>query len=92
MLRDRDDLIQFGAKSLHPFRRTMLKFSMETEVIPSSLFLQNIQCSERNEPRLGGGHADIFYGTIPGKAVALKRLRLGQGANPGRYFKVNNQS
>lgn len=89
MLHDRYGLtVEFGNDSLHSFRRTMLKLSVNTQVIPSTLFLRGIQCTE-TEPRVGGGYADVFYGSAPGQAVALKRLRIFHATSYEKYSIVS---
>lgn len=82
MLHDRYGLtVEFGNDSLHSFRRTMMKLAVNSQVMPSTLFLRGIQCSE-TEPRFGGGYADVFHGSAAsGQAVALKRLRIFQGSS-----------
>ncbi|CAL1702671.1 unnamed protein product [Somion occarium] len=55
-------------------RRLLLQLSRASSRIPSSLYLNDVECEER-DAIAGGGFADIFRATHQSKPVALKRLR-----------------
>jgi hypothetical protein len=64
-------------------RQLLLDLSIQSNVIPSSLFLKRIFPSK--DQAIGiGAHADVFYGTYEDQPVALKRLRV--------FFKTPDQS
>jgi hypothetical protein len=45
------------------------------ELLPRMLYVKNVACPDKIDPAFRGGYADIFRGTLKGRAVALKRLR-----------------
>lgn len=60
-------------------RYIMLKFAMECQTVPSSLFIQDsdLLIDYTIEPALGG-FSDVFRGSVNGETVAVKRLRVLQ--------------
>lgn len=73
--------------ALQLLRRTMMKLSVKCQVIPSILFQHGAECYEPL-PRSGGSFGDVFHGTLAGKEVALKRLRLFQVVDKDEYYRV----
>lgn len=73
--------------ALQLLRRTMMKLSVKCQVIPSILFQHGAECYE-TLPRSGGSFGDVFHGTLAGKQVAMKRLRLFQVVDKDQYYKV----
>lgn len=55
-------------------RHLLVRLSKAAGVLPSSMFLQNVQCIDR-ESVAGGAFADIFVAVYQGQQVALKRHR-----------------
>ncbi len=72
----------------HTLRRLLIRLSQNSHCLPGSLFLQGVECRDR-EPTGGGSFADIFQATLKGKGVALKRLRVFQVS---MYLKNDNNS
>lgn len=72
----------------------LLKFSQLTGVIPSSLFVEDVSYTgdgRSSAIRGMGSYADVFLGTLAGKSVALKRLRIGYSAKDKdslKFFRV----
>ena len=62
-------------------RQVLMKFSLASGSLPSSLFLSGVSCQDK-EPLYGGSFADISLGEYRSKVVALKRLRVFQIASP----------
>ena len=57
-------------------RRMLLRVSQKLGTIPSPLFVAGVSCVERERPEGMGGFADVFRGSLEGRDVALKRLRI----------------
>ncbi|KAK7696378.1 hypothetical protein QCA50_001032 [Cerrena zonata] len=64
-------------------RRLLLRLSKESGVIPSSLFLQGITCTDKDIPYGNGQFAEVFQARHNGQKVALKRLRVYQSQRNG---------
>ncbi len=56
-------------------RRLLVRLSKAAGVLPMSIFLSGVECTDRN-CIAGGGFADIYLATYKGRKVALKRLRV----------------
>lgn len=56
---------------------SLRRIAYKSRVLPPALFLIGVQTDDQF-PISGGGHADIFKGTLDGKLVALKVLRTFQ--------------
>jgi len=69
-------------------RRLSEKLCRESEVQPRILFLDNIECEDRETPEsTSGGQADIFIGNYGSKTVAIKRVRgLQKGSDEFKRF------
>ncbi|KAJ3475947.1 hypothetical protein NLI96_g11493 [Meripilus lineatus] len=66
-------------------RRLLIKLSKTAEIIPSGLFLDHVLCDDRETLQIGG-YADIFRGTVHGRAIALKRLRVSMVLQQNRKY------
>jgi hypothetical protein len=67
----------------------LLKLSVASSIVPSSLYLKRIVFTPFSEPISSGAHADVFGGEYEGNPVVLKRLRaFTQVTNPAKYHKV----
>ncbi|KAK7676385.1 hypothetical protein QCA50_020216 [Cerrena zonata] len=64
--------------------RVLLKLARRSQLIPDSLFLNDVQCTQRDDPIGSGGNAEVFLATYQGKPVVLKRLRAFQNLREGR--------
>jgi hypothetical protein len=63
----------------HHLRRQLLylliKLAAASHLLPTNIYLQNVDLGETRDPWKFGGFADIFRGTYRGEAVAGKRVR-----------------
>ncbi len=59
---------------VHNIRRLLMGLARKTGTLPKTLFLQGIECKDR-DPVGGGGFADIYLASYNGQPVALKRIR-----------------
>lgn len=69
-----------------------MKFSTSIGAVPSTLFVPDVVCIEKDAPRGFGGFADVFCGqTVGGQKVALKRLRMAmyQDGSRNTWTKVS---
>lgn len=57
--------------------RLLIKLSEVADVLPSSLFLDDVKCTDHHSVS-GGAFSDVFRGTYRGEEVGLKRLRVFQ--------------
>ncbi|CAL1699113.1 unnamed protein product [Somion occarium] len=64
--------------------RLLLKLAKCSEIIPRELFLDGVDCMQRENPVGHGGNADVFLATYRGRPVVLKRLRIFQNVREGR--------
>lgn len=60
--------------TIYPLRRLLMCLSRKIDTLPQALFLDGVDCKER-DPVFLGGYADIFLASYQGQKVALKRLR-----------------
>ncbi len=56
-------------------RHLLVRLSKAAGVLPTSIFLKDVECWDRDSVA-GGGFADIFRARHIGQEVALKRLRV----------------
>ncbi|KAJ7758020.1 kinase-like domain-containing protein [Mycena metata] len=56
-------------------RRFMIKLSASFDKLPSGLFISGVTAKD-DHPLFTGGFADIFQGSVAGKKIALKRIRI----------------
>lgn len=68
-------------------RQMLLRLSVESDVIPSSLFLKRVFCLTE-EPIGKGAHADVYCGEYEEQPVALKQMRIFQTSEPSKYHKA----
>lgn len=59
-------------------RRLLFRLSRRSGVLPPSLFVTDVYTTSKVNAVCLGGFADVFEGTLDGKPVALKRLRVTQ--------------
>ena len=64
--------------------RILLKLARRSQLIPDSLFLKGVQCTQKDDPIGSGGNAEVFLASYQGKPVVLKRLRAFQNLREGR--------
>ncbi len=57
-----------------PFVVFLVGLSRRAQILPSTLFIDGVECKDRNAVA-GGGFADIYRGLFGGQEVALKRIR-----------------
>lgn len=70
-------------------RRLLTNFSQKADSIPPTLFLDGVDCEDKETLEIGG-YADIFQARHDGKLVALKRLRISMVSRENQsYRKVN---
>lgn len=61
--------------TLRNLQQILIYVSREFGILPSSLFIQGVDCQDRDAVA-GGGYGDIFQATYQGRLVALKRPRV----------------
>ncbi|KAH8074787.1 kinase-like domain-containing protein [Cristinia sonorae] len=75
------------AQVRHALRTVLIKVSLDTEKLPVSLFLKDVQCGLR-EPIGSGSFGDVYRGTRNGEAVALKKLKTYQKMSDAKRTSV----
>ncbi|TCD69559.1 hypothetical protein EIP91_007183 [Steccherinum ochraceum] len=68
-------------------RRTSLKISIKHDILPSTLFLEGVKCTE-TEGRGSGSFAEVFYGSYGDLPVAIKRLRVYVGTPEPQRLRI----
>ncbi|KAJ3488598.1 hypothetical protein NLI96_g2708 [Meripilus lineatus] len=67
-------------------RRLLTNFSQKADSIPPTLFLDGVDCEDKETLEIGG-YADIFQARHDGKLVALKRLRISMVSRENQSYR-----
>lgn len=88
---DSEARISLQSDNRNEIRRLLVGLSKAAGVLPTSIFLGDVECRGTDRETIaGGGFADIFRATYRGQKVALKRLRVFSSAKEvGSYNAVS---